>query len=200
MMMIRHFLFTLFLSISFTLSAQEQTAPSTAELENGTIEEQFEYIKKISTNYQEYKVIKLRSLEKLQNNILDSLSGYKSTIQELKVTLQENKTQINDLNQKLSTTKADFDRAVEEKDSFSIFGMLLHKNFYNNLVWGIIILLILTLVISYFRFKKSLQVTAETQQSLEDLREEFELHRRNTLERERKLNRQLVDALNKKDS
>ncbi|MBR9776096.1 MAG: hypothetical protein GYB55_14190 [Cytophagales bacterium] len=200
MMMIRHFLFTLFLSISFTVSAQEQTAPSTAELENGTIEEQFEYIKKISTNYQEYKVIKLRSLEKLQNNILDSLSGYISTIQELKVTLQENKTQINDLNQKLSTTKADFDRAVEEKDSFSIFGMLLHKNFYNNLVWGIIILLILTLVISYFRFKKSHQVTAETQQSLEDLREEFELHRRNTLERERKLNRQLVDALNKKDS
>jgi hypothetical protein len=43
-------------------------------------------------------------------------------------------------------------------------------------------------------------VTAETKQSLEDLREEFELHRRNTLERERKLNRQLVDALNKKDS
>jgi ABC-type transport system involved in multi-copper enzyme maturation permease subunit len=199
-MMIRHFLFTLFLSISFTLSAQEQSAPSTAELENGTIEDQFEYIKKVSTNYQEYKVIKLRSLEKLRTNILDSLNGYKSTIQELKATLQENKTQINDLNQKLSTTKADFDRAVEEKDSFSIFGMLLHKNFYNNLVWGIIILLILILVISYFRFKRSHQVTAETKQSLEDLREEFELHRRNTLERERKLNRQLVDALNKKDS
>ncbi|GAB3019625.1 hypothetical protein GCM10027284_43530 [Cyclobacterium sediminis] len=200
MMMIRHFLFTLFLSISFTLSAQEQSAPSTAELENGTIEEQFEYIKKVSTNYQEYKVIKLRSLEQLRTNILDSLNGYKSTIQELKATLQENKTQINDLNQKLSTTKADFDRAVEEKDSFSIFGMLLHKNFYNNLVWGIIILLILILIVSYFRFKRSHQVTAETQQSLEDLREEFELHRRNTLERERKLNRQLVDALNKKDS
>lgn len=199
-MMIRHFLFTLFLSISFTLSAQEQSAPSTVELENGTIEDQFEYIKKVSTNYQEYKVIKLRSLEKLRTNILDSLNGYKSTIQELKATLQENKTQINDLNQKLSTTKADFDRAVEEKDSFSIFGMLLHKNFYNNLVWGIIILLILILVISYFRFKRSHQVTAETKQSLEDLREEFELHRRNTLERERKLNRQLVDALNKKDS
>lgn len=199
-MMIRHFLFTLFLSISFTLSAQEQSAPSTAELENGTIEDQFEYIKKVSTNYQEYKVIKLRSLEKLRTNILDSLNGYKSTIQELKATLQENKTQINELNQKLSTTKADFDRAVEEKDSFSIFGMLLHKNFYNNLVWGIIILLILILVISYFRFKRSHQVTAETKQSLEDLREEFELHRRNTLERERKLNRQLVDALNKKDS
>tara|TARA_R110000744_G_scaffold128561_1_gene235756 strand:- start:579 stop:1175 length:597 start_codon:yes stop_codon:yes gene_type:complete len=198
--MIRHFLFTLFLFISFSLSAQEQSGPSTAELENGTIEEQFEYIKKVSTNYQEYKVIKLRSLEKLRTNILDSLNGYKSTIQELKTTLQENKTQINDLNQKLSTTKADFDRAVEEKDSFSIFGMLLHKNFYNNLVWGIIILLILILIVSYFRFKRSHQVTAETQQSLEDLREEFELHRRNTLERERKLNRQLVDALNKKDS
>jgi predicted PurR-regulated permease PerM len=131
---------------------------------------------------------------------LDSIKGYQSTIQELKSTLQENKKQIDDLNQRLTTTKADFDRAVEEKDSFSIFGMLLHKTFYSNLVWGIIILLIIILVISYFRFKRSHQVTAETQQSLEDLREEFELHRRNTLERERKLNRQLVDALNNKDS
>ncbi|WP_339921972.1 hypothetical protein [uncultured Cyclobacterium sp.] len=199
-MMIRYFLFTLLLSLSLKLSAQEEATTTSEGIEDGTIEQQFDYLKKVSTNYQEYKVIKFRSLEKLQSNILDSINGYQTTIQELKTTLQENKTQITDLNQRLTTTKADFDRAVEEKDSFSIFGMLLHKNFYNNLVWGIIILLILILVISYFRFKRSHQVTAETQQSLEDLREEFELHRRNTLERERKLNRQLVDALNNKDS
>jgi len=199
-MIIRYFLFTLFLSLSLKLSAQEQPATTSEGIENGTIEQQFDYLKKVSTNYQEYKVIKLRSLEKLQTNILDSIKGYQSTIQELKTTLQENKMQIDDLNQRLTTTKADFDRAVEEKDSFSMFGMLLHKNLYNNLVWGIIILLLIILVISYFRFKRSHQVTAETKQSLEDLREEFDLHRRNTLERERKLNRQLVDALNNKDS
>jgi len=199
-MIIRYFLFTLFLSLSLKLSAQEQPATTSEGIENGTIEQQFDYLKKVSTNYQEYKVIKFRSLEKLQSNILDSIKGYQSTIQELKTTLQENKMQIDDLNQRLTTTKADFDRAVEEKDSFSTFGMLLHKNLYNNLVWGIIILLLIILVISYFRFKRSHQVTAETKQSLEDLREEFDLHRRNTLERERKLNRQLVDALNNKDS
>lgn len=199
-MMIRYFLLTLLLSLSYNLSAQDQPTPATTDLESGTIEQQFEYIKKVSTNYQEYKVIKLLSLEKLQSNILDSIRGYQTTIQELKSTMEENRSQINDLNQNLSTTKADYDQAVEEKDSFNIFGILLHKNFYNNLVWGIIILLIIILAISYFRFKRSHQVTAETQQSLEDLREEFELHRRNTLERERKLNRQLVDALNKKDS
>jgi len=199
-MIIRYFLFTLFLSLSLKLSAQEQPATTSEGIENGTIEQQFDYLKKVSTNYQEYKVIKFRSLEKLQSNILDSIKGYQSTIQELKTTLQENKMQIDDLNQRLTTTKADFDRAVEEKDSFITFGMLLHKNLYNNLVWGIIILLLIILVISYFRFKRSHQVTAETKQSLEDLREEFDLHRRNTLERERKLNRQLVDALNNKDS
>lgn len=199
-MIIRYFLFTLFLSLSLKLSAQEQPATTSEGIENGTIEQQFDYLKKVSTNYQEYKVIKFRSLEKLQTNILDSIKGYQSTIQELKTTLQENKMQIDDLNQRLTTTKADFDRAVEEKDSFITFGMLLHKNLYNNLVWGIIILLLIILVISYFRFKRSHQVTAETKQSLEDLREEFDLHRRNTLERERKLNRQLVDALNNKDS
>jgi preprotein translocase subunit SecF len=197
-MMIRYFLFTLFLCLGLQVSAQEQSE-STTDLENGTIEQQFEYLKKISTNYQEYKVIKVALLDKIQGNILDSIKGYQTSILELKTNLQENKTKIDGLNQQLLTTKSDFDRAVEEKDSFSFFGMLLHKNLYNNLVWGIIILLLLILIISYFRFKRSHQVTAETQQSLEDLREEFELHRRNTLERERKLNRQLVDALNNKD-
>lgn len=65
-------------------------------------------------------------------------------------------------------------------------------------MWGLIIALALILIISYFRFKRSHVITADTKKRLDEVQEEYEQHRKNTLERERKLNRQLVDALNKK--
>ncbi|WP_163378704.1 hypothetical protein [Cyclobacterium sp. SYSU L10401] len=198
-MKIAYFLFATLLGFNLNLSAQVEST-GTSSLDSGTISEQFEYLKDVSSNYQEYKVIRRSQLDKIQSNILDSISSYQSNILELKQTLDENSNQIKALNEELSATVADYEQAVAEKDSFTLFGMLLHKNYYNNLVWGIIILLLILLVISFFRFKRGHRITAETRQTLEDLREEFEQHRRNTLERERKLNRQLVDALNNKDS
>ncbi|SHM92412.1 hypothetical protein SAMN04488057_104396 [Cyclobacterium lianum] len=194
-----YFFFAALLTFNINLIAQVEPEASSS-LDSGTIEEQFEYLKSVSSNYQEYKVIRRSQLDKIQSNILDSIGAYQSNIQELRQTLDENNNEIQSLNEKLSATAADYEQAVAERDSFTLFGMLLHKNYYNNLVWGIIILLLLVLLVSFFRFKRSHKITAETQQTLEDLREEFEQHRRNTLERERKLNRQLVDALNNKDS
>lgn len=194
-----YFLFTLLVAFQAETFAQSEN-PETESGKSGTIQEQFEYLKQISSNYQEYKVIKRAELDQLQATILDSTKRYQYEILQLKTNLSENNNQINRLNNELAETRADLSRAIEERDSFSIFGLLLHKQLYNNLVWGIILLLLLVLIVSFIQFKRGHKITAETKQTLEDLREEFEQHRRNTLERERKLNRQLVDALNNKDS
>ncbi|MDN3686419.1 hypothetical protein [Cyclobacterium jeungdonense] len=198
-MKITYFLFMLFLAFPAGVFAQNESQV-TETGENGTIQEQFEYLKEISSNYQEYKVIKRAELDRLQATILDSTQRYQNEIQELNSALTETKNQITQLNGELSETKEELARAIEERDSFSIFGLLLHKQIYNNLVWGVILFLLLVLIVSFIQFKRGHKITAETQRTLEDLREEFEQHRRNTLERERKLNRQLVDALNNKDS
>lgn len=198
-MKITFFLFMLFFAFNGVVSAQNDSE-ETETGENGTIQEQFEYLKGISSNYQEYKVIKRAELDRLQATILDSTQRYQNEIQEINRALTENKNQINQLNSELSETGEELARAIEERDSFSIFGLLLHKQLYNNLVWGIILLLLLILIVSFIQFKRGHKITAETKRTLEDLREEFDQHRRNTLERERKLNRQLVDALNNKDS
>lgn len=194
-----YFLLTLLVAFQAETFAQSEN-PETESGKSGTIQEQFEYLKQISSNYQEYKVIKRAELDQLQATILDSTKRYQDEILQLKTNLSETNNQINRLNNELAETRADLSRAIEERDSFSIFGLLLHKQLYNNLVWGIILLLLLVLIVSFIQFKRGHKITAETKQTLEDLREEFEQHRRNTLERERKLNRQLVDALNNKDS
>lgn len=198
--MIRVFtLLILFLSQGLVYG-QSETTEQELSLDAGTISSQFEYINSVSSNYQEYKVIRRTYLDKLQANITDSLNLYKNQLQELKAELNQHNERINSLNSDLSDTQSNLVRAEQERDSFSFLGILIHKSIYNNIMWGMVILLAVILLVSYFRFKKSHAVTAETKRNLDELREEFEQHRRNTLERERKLNRQLVDALNKKEA
>lgn len=197
--MIRFFVLASFL-LSSSLCALAQDNAEINSLNEGSISEQFDYINRVSSNYQEYKVINRVDLNQLQSNILDSIGQYQNRIQSLNTELGQSEDRIGELNATLANTESEYNRAVQEKDSFSIFGFLLHKNIYNNLMWGLVIFLAIVLIVSFFRFKQSHKITSETQQNLEDLREEYEQHRRNTLERERKLNRQLVDALNKKEN
>ncbi|MCC5939451.1 MAG: hypothetical protein JJU34_19390 [Lunatimonas sp.] len=185
--------FTLVFAIPMeSLMAQEEG------LDKGTISSQFEYIKNVSTNYQDYKVVKRSHLDRLEANINDTISTFHRQLSELKSQINEQKASIERLNQEIVVTNEQLTDALEQRDSFSIFGMYIHKNVYNNLMWGGIILLALILVVSYFRFRRSHLVTAETKKRLDEIQEEYEQHRKNTLERERKLNRQLVDALNKR--
>jgi preprotein translocase subunit SecF len=167
-------------------------------LEGGSIKSQFDYIKSVSTNYQDYKVVKRTQLDQLESNITDSISAYQKQIVDIKTQLNEQKANIEGLNAEIVRTNGDLEEAISQKDSFYFFGTYLHKNLYNNLMWGLVIALALILIISYFRFRRSHVITAETKKRLEEVQEEYEQHRKNTLERERKLNRQLVDALNKK--
>ena len=190
------------LTTSFQLPgafAQEtNTLPQESGLEGGSIKSQFDYIKNVSTNYQDYKVVKRTQLDQLESNITDSIGAYQKQIADVNTQLNEQETSIDGLNAEIVRTNEALEEAISQKDSFTFFGTYLHKNLYNYLMWGLIIGLTLILIISYIRFRRSHVITSETKQRLDEVQEEYEQHRKNTLERERKLNRQLVDALNKK--
>jgi len=191
------FLFAATFFFVATLHISNALAQETG-LEGGSIKRQFEYINSVSTNYQDYKVVKKTQLDQLESNITDSISAYQKQIADINAQLNEHKSNIEGLNSEIVRTNEDLEEAISQKDSFYFFGTYLHKNLYNNIMWGLVIVLTLILIISYFRFKRSHVITAETKKRLDEVQEEYEQHRKNTLERERKLNRQLVDALNKK--
>lgn len=185
----------------FILSLSLQLSNAFAQengLDGGSIESQFDYIESVSTNYQDYKVVKRIHLAQLESNITDSISAYQKQIADINSQVKGQKANIDELNAEIVRTNEALEEAISQKDSFQFFGTYLHKSLYNNLMWGLIIVLTLILIISYFRFKRSHVVTAETKKRLDEVQDEYEQHRKNTLERERKLNRQLVDALNNK--
>lgn len=198
MKIVKFLVFFIVLSPIFAAFGQDSAKPDIGSLDSGTIESQFDYINSVSNNYEEFKVVRRSNLNKIKANVLDSLKVFTDQIATLNNQLKEQKASMDQLNSGLSTTQAELQEALDMKDSFSFMGIYLHKSTYNSMMWGIVIILAVFLLFFIYRFKRNYSVTAELKQTLEETREEFELHRRNTLERERKLNRQLVDEMNKR--
>jgi hypothetical protein len=65
-------------------------------------------------------------------------------------------------------------------------------------MWTIVAALALALGFFLFKYSQSYKVISRAQKGLAEKVEEFDQHRKNTLERERKLKRDLIDAMNGK--
>lgn len=171
--------------------------------EDNTIKGQFDKIYRTSTTYKplgtakKYKVVDLIKYQKLKSNILDSIKKSKKLISEKESLLKSERDNIQKLNTSLNKTKLDLDNALQKENSISLFGMHLNKTTYNLILWFIIITLALCLSFFVFKFSKSNILTKEAQGSLNDVEQEFDDHRKKSIEREQKLRRQLQDEINK---
>ncbi len=182
--------------------AQDSQEESSLSLDSGTIDSQFEYVFRKSGNFkgtrgQKYEAVKQTWLLRLKSNVLDSL---KTTYQELDKTQTVVATQaktIDDLNTELANTKTELNNTISEKDSMTLFGMQTTKPNYSMILWSIIGALAVLLLFFIYKFRNSNAVTKQAKLNLAEIEEEFEEHRRNALEREQKVRRQLQDEINK---
>jgi uncharacterized protein HemX len=181
----------LFIFTSLTFFAQEEVK------EDNSIKGQFDKIYRTSTTYQVYKVISKEKYEKLKANVLDSLGKSEKTISEKDNLLKSERNSIEKLNTDLEKTKEELELALAKENSISLLGFQVSKVTYNLVLWLIIIVLALALAFFVFKFSKSHILTKEAKENLETVEEDFENHRKKSLEREQKLRRQLQDEINK---
>lgn len=185
-------LLILCLSISATSIAQntQQDFPN-------TLEGQFKKIYKKSSSYQVYKVIKKDNFLVLQKNVLDSISALKKDAVKKQATINTQKVSILDLENRIKTLNGDLTTSLSKENNISLFGSQLNKATYNTILWGIIAALLASLILFIYKFNSSNSLTKEAKNSLLDVEQEFEQHRKKTLEKEQKLRRQLQDEINK---
>lgn len=194
---------TLFIAFCIMAFANIEThAQDSGSLDEGTVESQFQYLEKKSGNYRanniRYEVVRLFDLNKLRENVLDSINANSKNITELKATIAENENEINSLKTQLEETTNNLKTLTAEKDSISFFGVLLSKGAYKAIMWSTVFILLLLLLFFINRFRNSNFLTQQAKTALADLEQEYEQHRRRALEREQKISRQLQDELNKK--
>ena len=185
--------FALFTSISFFA---QQTTPDTPK-EDTSLKGQFDKIYRISTTYQVYKVIDKEKFLKLKKNVLDSLQDAKKLILEKENLLKIERENIKKTKEILTKTKEDLEVSNLKENSISLFGIQLSKITYNLVLWSIIIISLLALIYFIYKFSRSNVLTKQAQNNLIEVEQEFELHRKKSIEREQKLRRQLQDEINK---
>ncbi|MCG8513634.1 MAG: hypothetical protein MI740_05800 [Halanaerobiales bacterium] len=158
------------------------------------IKGQFEYLLRISSRYEQYKVIPISGYNHVKGNSLDSINMYKrevakhlNEITELNSDLSARKDEIEQLNEDLQNAK-------NAENSIKLLGIQIKKGAYNLIVWAIILILAGISVITFLLYKRGHQVVKSTKERLTEVQEEFETHRKNTLVREQKLARELMDV------
>ncbi|MDO1502663.1 tRNA (guanine-N1)-methyltransferase [Euzebyella saccharophila] len=181
--------------------AQEEEQQDELSLDKGPIDSQFEFVFTKSGNYRadgkRYEVVRTISLDKLRQNVLDTLSGYNKRAAELKQTIAGHESTIASLNEKLEETTNNLTSVTEEKDSMSFLGIMVSKSTYNTILWSVMGCLLVFLLFFIYKFRNSNVLTQEAKTNLAELETEYEDHRRRALEREQRISRQLQDEINR---
>lgn len=179
------------------ISAQNRLSKTEVEALPNTIENQFTKIYRLSNNWQEYKMIKRTHFTSFQKNILDSISTIKKDIVTKQLKIDEQLKNATLLKNEIITLKDSLATSIKKEDAFSFLGTFLDKNTYNTILWSIICGLLAGLAFFIFKFKSSYFVIKDTKNALTDIEDELEQYKRNAIDKEQKLRRQLQDEINK---
>ena len=172
-------------------------AQDSIQIRKNTLNDQMMEAFDKSNSYQEYKVVKKTQLATLKRNILDSVSVLDKKIEAQQSELGLQKSKIDSLTKTLTNTQQTLTDSKEKEDGIKIFGVLTSKATYNTIMWGIILLLLISGGFLFYRFLNSHKITNAAQLKMAELEIELEDNRRNSLEREQKLRRKLQDEINK---
>jgi hypothetical protein len=150
------------------------------ELTTATINGQIEYVEDHTRIYDNFRAIREDIYQKLNKNIIDSLSAEKGRIIELKkagsVLTQKNDS----LTMLLGATRNDLASVTATKNKIRVLGMELKKGVYNTIMWTILGVALLLLAIGFLIFKRNLVVLLRTEKDLKELKEEFAAYKQSS--------------------
>ena len=112
----------------------------------------------------------------------------------LKKDVQTRQDSIRSIQNLLAQTESEKQEAIAAKDNFNFLGLGIQKGVYSTFMWVLVGALAAALALFSFKYFRSFSKIKKAEKDLAELQEEFEKHRKNTLERERKLKRELINA------
>jgi hypothetical protein len=180
-------------SLLIQVNAQ-QTAPRSS-VDKGSAEDRFNYILKESVTSEDSKIVKGWWLYHLKTFVIDTIKSLNNEIAVMKNTMSASVSNYDSLKNELQQTNEKLTTAISEKNSLSLFGILMNKSAYNSILWSIIGGLAFLFVLFVLLFKRSNFVTVQTKNDLEELKIEFDTFRKRALEREEKLVRKHHDEI-----
>lgn len=160
-------------------SGKSQTAIP-VELTGNQLKEQIKYLEEHTRIYENYRAIREDMYQKLNTNILDSITANKSKVAGLKNIAASLKNESDSLRSLQELTAKSLEEMTATKNSIKVLGLEVNKHSYNSLMWVLVSLLISLLSIGFLIFRKCIVNSLRTGKELEKLRQEFETYRQTT--------------------
>lgn len=179
------------------LNVYAQKKDSEAWKAEKQLESQFSVFKSNASYWDGFFMYKEPQLNEFHKVIMDTVFSLEKTISANKNEIKKLNTEISSLTVQLSETKVSLAESLEKETTLVTLGISFNKNAFPPLVYGVIILLTLVMLVAFFLFFRSNVVTKETERRFTDLTSKLDLQKKNGLEREMKLNRELQTERNK---
>jgi predicted nucleic acid-binding Zn-ribbon protein len=165
------------------------------------LENQFDVFKKNVNFWNGSYFMKPEQLNAFYAAIKDSVDRLENNSEQLNQEIVSLNNSLQEQKNLTSATQEKLDDSIQHQNAISIFGLYLHKNIYTGIMSAIILALLVGLGVVFMLYKRSHKITARTRKDYNELKEEYESHRKNALERYTKINTELHQTrleLNKK--
>lgn len=147
------------------------------ELTGNALKEQIKYLEEHTRIYENYRAIREDMYQRLNTNILDSITANKSKVAGLKYIAATLKNENDSLRTLQELTSKNLEEMTATKNSIEVLGIEVNKSSYNSTMWIFVAVLICLLSIGFFIFKKCIVNSFRTGKELEKLTQEFETYR-----------------------
>lgn len=164
-----------------------------------TLDEQFSNMKNSAYSYKEYKNIKEATLNDFWKIVQDSLDNKEKRIVSAQSTINAQDEKINELNSTISEQKATIDEKEFDTQHISVLGMDMGKESYKLFNTITIVVLIVLAGFLFYQFNHSKRFASAKKKDYEKLSGDYEEYKRNALEKQMKLRRELQTERNKID-
>jgi septal ring factor EnvC (AmiA/AmiB activator) len=192
-MLYRRFIFIAVLAVlPFSGIAQEGDPE-----EPNTLKNQYIQLKNNSNSYQQYKVVDKIKLDGFWSAVEDSLNESSADISGLNAEVRTLKKTVSTLETNLAKRDSSLSDQSYQIEHMSFLGIDMTKGGYIIFSWVIIFVLILAVLILFFRFSSANKTTKGTKKDFSQLQEDFDEHKRKTRDKETKLMRDLQTEINR---
>lgn len=183
------FILVLLFAISLTTFAKKDFEAWKSEK---NLDMQFEVFKNNLKYWNGSYFLSEQQLNEFLKAVTDSIAG-------LEKNLAESKNQIKILHDELEQNKreieeiqAKLDNSIKRENSMVVLGLKVNKTVYNAGIFLFILGIFVLTGVVFFLFKRSNLVTQRTKKDYNELKEEYEVHKKSAMERYVKLNTELT--------
>lgn len=155
------------------------------------LEQQYKVFKENLNYWNKNYFLDERQLDQFYTALSDSVKALENVISGKAKTINSLQNELNSTNKMLSDTKTELDYNIKNRNAIEVFGIKTDKGIYTFFVSMLIIALLVLLGIVFMLYKRSNNVTARVKKDYNDLKNEFEIHKKDSLERYTKINMEL---------